>query len=58
MSFTTFLTVVLPYLFLFFVLFIALPYVASAIVVGFYEYLTDGKKKTVAAPARHAKPQH
>ncbi|BDY06822.1 MULTISPECIES: hypothetical protein [unclassified Ferrimonas] len=59
MSFGTFLTVVIPYLFLFFVLFVALPYIASAIVVGMYEYLTQGRKREVKSTApRHINHQH
>lgn len=46
MSFTTFLTVVTPYLFIFFVLFIAVPFVIAGLVMGLYEMLTVEKEST------------
>ena len=49
MSFGTFLSVIVPYLFIFFVLFIGLPYLVSALVVGGYEYLKGDEKATDAA---------
>ncbi|ADN74848.1 hypothetical protein Fbal_0635 [Ferrimonas balearica DSM 9799] len=51
MSFGTFLSVVVPYLFLFFVLFIGVPYLISALVVGGYEYF---KKEETADEAQQA----
>ncbi|MBY6188207.1 hypothetical protein KUV89_16430 [Marinobacter hydrocarbonoclasticus] len=51
MSFGTFLSVVVPYLFLFFVLFIGVPYLISALVVGGYEYF---KKEESEAEAHEA----
>ncbi|SHH94766.1 hypothetical protein [Ferrimonas marina] len=59
MSFGTFLTVIVPYLFIFFVLFIGLPYLVSALVVGGYEFLKGEEKEkatnTVSNTAEMAK---
>ncbi|GAA4895040.1 hypothetical protein [Ferrimonas pelagia] len=49
MSFGTFLSVIVPYLFIFFVLFIGLPYLVSALVMGGYEYFKGEEKAADAA---------
>lgn len=53
MSFGTFLSVVVPYLFLFFVLFIGVPYLISALVVGGYEYFKKEEQEGEAHQAQH-----